>query len=120
MRTSSASAAEHNRAGGRQRRAAVEADRAVTATGDGDQVGLRRVADTLRLAQPGNPLGLPPGGEVDDIEAIVADLGDEKAFADGVHRHVVDPPGDSEKRDPALDHQSRFGLTGSGQTERGE
>ncbi len=92
----------------------------VASAGDGDEVRRRRVADALGLAQPGDAPDLPAGGEVDDIEGAVAELGDEQPPAGEVDRHVVDPPHDARKCDPALDHHGGLALRRRGETDQRE
>jgi hypothetical protein len=48
--------------------------------------------------------------EIDDADAVVAELGDEQPLTRNVDRHMIDPAGDAAQRDLALELQQRLRL----------
>src|SRR5215470_519409 len=67
--------AQRQAAGGCQILTAVKAYRTIAAAGDGLEIRSRRIANALRLTEPGHLLDPMPSCEIDDLESTVAERG---------------------------------------------
>src|SRR5260221_14209649 len=71
--------AERQHREGRDIAAAIEAQRAVAGTGHVERVGRRDVADALWLLETADPVQDSARREIDDADAVIAELGEEEA-----------------------------------------
>ena len=93
-------------------------DRSVARVGDQDDIGTRRIADTLRLAQSGEPMQRHTGDDIDDVNRVVAEFGDDEPLASRVECHVIDPAAHVVQRNGLLQHQRLRGLSRQRQQQR--
>jgi hypothetical protein len=82
-----------------------EPNRPVTAIGDHDHVLIGQVRDALRLLQPVDPLKDLSGLNVDNIDAVVTEFGDEQSLPGTIDRHVIDAARDVFEWDCSLEDQ---------------
>ena len=105
--------AQHQAAGRREILTAVKAYRTIAGAGDGHEIRSRRIANALRLVEPGHLLDPMPLCEIDDLESTVAERGHQQSFSGYIDSHVIDPPGHPWKRDLAFERQGFFRSCGS-------
>ncbi|HEY5380105.1 MAG TPA: hypothetical protein VIJ78_11290 [Pseudolabrys sp.] len=74
--------------------ATEQADRSIAGARDRDRVSRRRISDPLRFGEILDAVDDLAGDNIDCIHGTIAKLGDEKALAGKIDRHVVDPPFD--------------------------
>ncbi|MES0131267.1 hypothetical protein [Mesorhizobium sp. M0029] len=80
----------------------------VTTIGHDDHVLTGKICDALRLLQAGDPMEDLTGLKVDNIDAVVTELGDEQSPSSKIDRHVIDTPRDVFERDCSLEDQRRL------------
>ena len=83
---------------------------------DRNHIGLGRVTDTLRVAQPVEPVNGLSAFKIDNIHRAVAEFRHEQPFAREIDRHVIDAAGDAGERDRAFQHQRSHGVGGAAGT----
>jgi hypothetical protein len=71
--------------------AAKQSHGSIARVGDIDDICRWRVADALGLCESCDPVHRPVFFEVDDTNAVVAELGYQETFSHRIERHVVDP-----------------------------
>ena len=69
-----------------------QAQRAVAGAGNNEAIGGRRIEHALRFPQPGQAMYDLLLIEIDNINAAVAQLGDEQALASKIDREMIDAP----------------------------
>jgi hypothetical protein len=97
---------------GRVVRPLKEPQRPVAPVGDEQRVARRQIADPLRLLHPGEAAYQLASLEIDDTDAVVAELGDEQPTAIEIDRHVIDASAHRAERDLAFELQRRIRRLG--------
>src|SRR5262245_13195017 len=85
--------------------ASEQQHRTVTGIGDKNRVARRYIADTLRFLQSSNDVPYLARIQIDDRDAVVAELGNEEALPGQIDREVIDAAGDLAERNLGFELQ---------------
>src|SRR5262245_2316434 len=85
--------------------ASEQQHRTVTGIGDKNHVARRYIADTLRFLQSGNDVPYLARVQIDDRDAVIAELGNEETLPGQIDREVIDAAGDLAERNLGFELQ---------------